>query len=197
MVLFTACQDDDNDCGDTYFWSMGRKSALQTVKDKILVVYKADNEEKLKEELAKNGLSLTNITLDYILIHLDEVSETDRQLLSDCKKATIETDYRKIKPVLPYVVGWSYYYRWVEKDRELIPSIVISLRLKNEKDRTKLEKLAEKRNVHFIGAGSFDTLEFVCTKDSKCNPLEMANIFYESGLCEFSAPRFGGLGQFD
>lgn len=87
MVLFTACQDDDHDCGDTYFWSMGRKSALQTVKDKILVVYKADNEEKLKEELAKNGLSLTNITLDYTLIHLDEVSETDRQLLSDSKKS--------------------------------------------------------------------------------------------------------------
>lgn len=197
MVLFTACQDDDNDCGDTYFWSMGRKSALQTVKDKILVVYKADNEEKLKEELAKNGLSLTNITLHHTQTHLDDVSETGRQLLSDCKKATIETDYRKIKSALPCVVGWSYYYRWLEEDRELIPSIVISLRLKNEKDRTKLEKLAEKRNVHFIGSGSFDTLEFVCTKDSKCNPLEMANIFYESGLCEFSAPRFGGLGQLD
>ena len=147
--------------------------------------------------MEKNGLSLTNITLHHTQTLLYEVSETGRQLLSDCKKATIETDYRKIKPALPYVVGWSYYYRWLEEDRELIPSIVISLRLKNENDQTKLEKLAEKRKVHFIGSGSFDTLEFVCTKDPKCNPLEMANIFYESGLCEFSAPRFGGPGQFD
>lgn len=197
MVFCSSCDDDDTQGGDCYFWSMGKKEALRTVKNKIMVVYPSDNEDKLKEELAKNGLNLTNIQpdhTDYTQI-LNNTPETDNQTYTDCKKAVVKGNYKQIKSALPYTIGWSYYYWWVEKDWELIPSIVISLRLKNKDDMPRLEKLAKQKNVFLIGYSYFDTIQFACTKDSKCSALEMANIFYESGLCEFSAPLFGGLGE--
>lgn len=56
-------------------------------------------------------------------------------------------------------------------------------------------ELAERNNVIYGGKDSF--LEgwhlFIVTNDSRGNTLEMANVFKESGLCEYSEPSFIGI----
>lgn len=195
MAFITACQNDDH--GDTYFWSDGEKIPLQTMNNKLLIVFKASDENKISSELAKNGLSLTDIKKSHILSVYDIPTESAKELLNDSKTATIQGNFEKAKSALSYTIGWSHYYILMTDGRELTPSILIIANLKNGVDKTKLETLAQSYNIIFAGtiSDSNDWYQFLWTNDSKGTPLEIANRIYNSGLCNHSYPSFGGLGN--
>ena len=61
--------------------------------------------------------------------------------------------------------------------------------LKPETTQKQLEELVEKNSVEMIGVSKLISCQYylACTTKSKGNSLEMANLFYESGLfCEAS-----------
>ena len=64
------------------------------------------------------------------------------------------------------------------------------VKLKSNIDEKLLEDLAEKYHVSILGKNKFMPLWFTlsCTKESAGNALEMANIFYESGLFAAAEP---------
>jgi subtilisin family serine protease len=64
--------------------------------------------------------------------------------------------------------------------------------LEGEQDLAKLEKLAAEYKLNMLGRNKFDqSLYFLsCTKESKGNALEMANLMYESGAFNFASPEF-------
>jgi hypothetical protein len=57
------------------------------------------------------------------------------------------------------------------------------VKLKNPDDLPALEILAKENNVTLWGTDSFGQYILTCSKSSKGNSMQMANLCYESGLC--------------
>jgi hypothetical protein len=58
------------------------------------------------------------------------------------------------------------------------------VRLKTPGDLPALENLAKENNVTLWGQDDFGEYILTCSKSSRGNSMEMANLFYESGLCD-------------
>ena len=73
------------------------------------------------------------------------------------------------------------------------------VKLKSETNLSILKELAKENAVELIGADEFlqGCYYLACTNLSKRNALEMANLFYESGLFEFASPSLSGAGNVD
>lgn len=77
-----------------------------------------------------------------------------------------------------------------ENGTELGLSHLFYVRLFEPEDLYKLEKLAKENGVEILGKNSFMNSWYIlsCDKKSKGNALEMANIFYETGLFSAAQP---------
>lgn len=73
------------------------------------------------------------------------------------------------------------------------------VKLKSKGDRDKLYEIAKKQKVEVLGYIEDMSLWFAlaCTKNTGFNALEMANIFYETGLFESTEPELMGGVEFD
>lgn len=72
---------------------------------------------------------------------------------------------------------------------------IFYVELKNNEDLWKLNELANKNNINVIGEIPLTGNAYIlcCTKESAGNALEMANLFYETGEFQSSAPEFRSL----
>ncbi|MDE6429643.1 MAG: hypothetical protein K2K65_00550, partial [Duncaniella sp.] len=201
MVCGTACENDVEDVAEAYYWCDHEKIPMEIMKDKAFISFYPENEEKLKAELLNLGLTLTDVKdgEDYSQYH--DLSEEASKILSNYKTATVLGDYRKAKSVLSYTIGWSPYYRVWEAgfegpySREFAATISFSAKIANGEER-KVKEFAKQNNVIYVGPAFTDFLEgwhtFIVTNQAKCNTVEMANLFQESGVCEYTSIDFIG-----
>ncbi len=72
----------------------------------------------------------------------------------------------------------------MENGKEGMLSNRFSIKLKRVADLGILEKLANENSVEMLGSNEYleRWYELACSSQSKGNSLEMANLFYESGL---------------
>ncbi|MDE5828048.1 MAG: hypothetical protein K2H57_10790, partial [Duncaniella sp.] len=100
-----------------------------------------------------------------------------------------------------YTIGWSPYYKvpntcwFCEKDsREFAATIHFSAKIAEGVEESQLKEFARQNNVIYVGQDSY--LErwhtFIVTNQSRCNTVEMANLFQESAMCEYGSPDFIG-----
>ncbi|MCM1076531.1 MAG: hypothetical protein NC411_04135 [Bacteroides sp.] len=194
--VMTSCEEDDGLINETYYIYQDEKVPLKIMTDKAAVFFYPENEDALRAELDKNNLTLTWVK-KYTLNSLDKHTEAGRELYENLMRGTIIGQYKKVESALKYTVGWSPYYR-LEDGCEAIPCMNFLVKLKPDVEYDRLVKLAEDNNVIIASGEEYNlplTYELACTNDSKGNPVEMAIIFYNSGLFEWSAPNFGGLGH--
>jgi hypothetical protein len=203
-VVGTACDNDeptfdkDSDLSqyDDYFWLGGEKIPLQKVDGKFQVTFYSCNEAKLEEVLTKVGATLTDVAPEGDLsfsLSSDYLSPVAAEIFTDYKTATIEGDYEKIAPALIFTIYWAPYYIIIYDDREVFVSFTFSVKFKPDTDLRQLEKLAEENSVLILGEDTWlGTHLLACTNLSNGNALEMANLFYESGLFEYSDPSLSG-----
>lgn len=201
LLLFsTACESDQPEWSDDYYWLSGEKKPVQRMTGKFYVAFNSGDEEKLTAELAKNGVSLTNVE-EWLKKPSYGIDFTDAglQLLQDYKTATIEADYGKIKSALSHTLKWSPYYKRMDDGRELRLEFLFYVQLKPNTNKAQLETLAKENAVIVIGADKFmdGWYYLTCTNSSKGNTLEMANFFYESGLFANASPSWGNNGSID
>lgn len=200
MIFSTACEKEQAEWSDDYYWSGKDKISLQRMTGKFYVAFDPINEEKLTAELAKNGVSLTDVKgWSKKTPYGVDLTESGLQLLQDYKTATIEADYGKIESALSHTLNWTPYYKRMDNDRELRLEFLFYVQLKPGTNMDQLEELAKENAVTVVGADKF--LEgwyyLACTNLSKGNALEMANFFYESGLFTNSSPSWGNNGSID
>lgn len=196
-MLATSCSSDDdpaeNRC-DQYYWSHDERVLIQTLNDQSTVTYSSDNEDKIKDELAKQGLELTDIENS-----LWEKETEGFDTFKNCRTATIIGDNGKLSAIMPYLINWSPCYKDPAKGYILTLDYVFYVEPKTGVEIDELEKLAERYNAVFLGVHSmFDDVYLIgCTLNSKGFVLDIANRFYESGLVEWSQPSMGGNGSVD
>jgi hypothetical protein len=191
-----------------YYLSGGEKFPLQKIDGKFHVVFRIADEPEMKEELNKASMKLNKVEalIDHarftdvepgkkILtgetrdILLKKLEGSNGKIFDNCKTATVEGNYEKVAAVLSHAVYWSPYYRLPDGE-EMRVTEIFTVVLKPGTTVEQLEKLAAENGVEMIGRDEFTSnwYHLACTRLSNGHALEMANLFYESGLFEDSFP---------
>ncbi|MCL2727492.1 MAG: S8 family serine peptidase [Bacteroidales bacterium] len=222
LLVIPACRDINNeylpeneittstrasvcDLSDHYLCGE-EKIPVQKVDNKFYVLFYSDDEVGLMEECAKAGIALKNVRkkLDlarYTTGNLGQGAEKFTNLMA----ASIEwCSYEQAAPILSSVLYHSPFYK-VDGGEEMQVTETFIVILKPGTSLEQLEKLANDYSVEMIGWDSNEGgyasywYHFACTNLSKGNALEMANLFYSSGLFESAFPDFiaGRLGCID
>lgn len=198
-TILTSCENDpENKNIDTYYWFDDEKIPLQVIADKIRIAYYDENEDKIKEELSKYNLLLTDIVEGRSWETSHSLTENSREFLYNYRYANIEGYNRQADHALKYTISWSPFYRSVEKNKELTPFMTFCFKMKHDIELEDVQPLIDQNNVVLIGNYTFTPEIYTvwCTNDSKGNVLNIANRFYESGLFEFAEPCFAGVLEF-
>ncbi|MDR1273794.1 MAG: hypothetical protein LBK12_04515 [Odoribacteraceae bacterium] len=200
MMAIPACDKDkeiDPARYESYYWKNGEKVQFWYRSGYLLyLLYHADDEDKIKEELEKVGIELGETTgySDYSERLNTDMSGPGATRITNFKITIIRGDYsdpEKAASALSYTIYWAPIY--IIQPREVYSQLdyilvkeTFSVVLKPGTTPGRLEKLADKYAVEIIGRDNDDPDRYylVCTNQSKGNALQMANLFHESGLFE-------------
>jgi len=173
-----------------YYWAYGKKYPLEVYAEKQYILLKGDNKDFVAQAL---GIS--------------------KQEVSDLKPLTISKTIKNnlsVKSANDNGLHWGFVDRSLSKEivqssniiyaaphfrvngKEISISQFFYVKLKEDQDIEQLESLAKENNVKIIGNDSFMPLWWIlsCDKNSKGNALEMANLFYETGVFASGQPDF-------
>ncbi len=171
-----------------YYWSNGKKYALELFNENQYVLLKSNN----RDLIARN-----------LRISPQEISDVERLTFS--KTILNKGSNRFVNETDLY---WGFISRQLDKEEiksaEIIyaaPSFRLNgklvglsnffyVKLKQEQDFDILDRLAKENNITIVGNDSYMPLWFIlsCDKNSNGNALEMANLFYEKGNFSFAEP---------
>lgn len=204
IITFYGCYNDDlaivNDTeynseaitrtaitGD-YYWGSDGKIPITKSADKVWVLFKEDN-STIRTSLQTAGISSLQDVQDYNLVIQNDKRTTEQfaNLKSGIGEIKDATSLSKLESVV-YVAP---YYKF-KSEKEYPLTNIFYVELKSSNDLSKLEELAAENNVTVIGEIPLTGNAYIlaCTKDSNGNALEMANLFYESGIFISSVPEF-------
>ena len=174
-----------------YYWYKGEKIPLQKMDEKFYVVFYPTDETRLKGPLVKSGRILEDEVEwkdNSFYLYATDMTGSGAQKFADFKTAIVNGSYEQCATTLSSALYWAPFYR-MENGDEIGLTEMFSVVLKPETDLMQLEKLAEENAVEMIGRDKRSSwYHLACTHLSKGNALEMANLFYESGLFEIAFP---------
>jgi len=212
FFLTIACKKENL---DSYYMIFGQKVPVYRMNDMFYVMFYPADEKWLLNELEKNGLMYGKIDRNYhageIYSDLIELIGSGYKKFINYNTTSVLGDYRKVADVLSSVIYWAPYYQ-IDGYGGSVPLMeTFSVKLKPKTTFAQLEKLTNKNSVELLGAfktvpawyecphgyescreteGDDRWYELACTTQSKGNALEMANLFYSTGLFEESIPYF-------
>lgn len=208
---FSSCNSDETDdscvcvcvpgavfeATDHWWSSNGKKILLQRRDNKFHIVFFSKDLNRLRRTLAGTGAVLCNVEVcsDNMLFGFGSYTS------SEIKRATIRGYYNQIAAALSHTIHWAPYFRMKMDPYRIVEAVWItnlfSIKLKSEEDRPLLKKLAEENSVIVIGESGFlpGWYTLACTLLSNGNSLEMANLFFETGLFANYSPNITGHGQ--
>jgi len=170
---------------NTYYWYRGVKQELRiNNKKKFVLLAKTTDTVSIKKLLISRGL--------YVKSNIREtqvVAIPFKNKKRETKYWTIIEDINQalfLDKNIEYVSPFFY-----TKENDLVGlSHLFYVKLKSMQDTSKLQNMATKNNVQIIGNNSYMPLWFTlsCSRQSKGNALQMANLFYESNLFAASEP---------
>jgi hypothetical protein len=164
---------------DAYYWGGDEKIPIERIEGKFMVMFYSENEAQFMDALAKAGAKVS------------EVERAHIEFSSNRKRATVEGDFEKIEDALALTFYWDNYYRQEDgRDAWTDGRFTVGLSFLEFDPYPLVEKMAEENGVEIASGGLF-----YCTNDSKGNVIEMANLFHESGLCEWAEPSLAGIFQ--
>jgi hypothetical protein len=168
---------------DGYYLYRGQKIPVQRVNGKFFVIFHSADSSELESELSKVGA-----TLDSVKVQADYFPGGD---FTDCRTATINGGYENMVTALSLGRFWSPYYQ-VDGGDEIYLTGLFTVVMKPGTSLSQLKKLADENSVEMIGFDKYTPTwyDLVCIDLFKYNSLEMANLFYDSGLFEDAFPDF-------
>jgi len=181
------------DC-DTYYLCDGKKIPLWRMDGKFYVLFYLADEQVFKDELAKAGGVLSNEIAwkgNSLYSYSIDMTGSGAEKFIDVKSAIIEGSYEQCAAALSSTLYWGPFYKTESGDETGITEMFM-VKLKPGTDLMQLEEFAKENSVEMLGGDNNDYFSnryyFACTRLSKGNALEMANLFYESGLFEDAPP---------
>ena len=169
-----------------YYWD--EKFFLRTVTDHIAVVFDKDADtEQLHAIIRSSSLQPTDVRLEENISHRYAILKArNRNVIPPAVEYFKERDE---------VVSISYLYRGYDS-HPARPALngYFFVELKETTPFELLEELAEQNNCMIMGKLSLwsdsDEFSLFVPKTSKLNAMQMANLFYETGLFEYACPNF-------
>jgi hypothetical protein len=184
-----------------YYWFGKEKFLFQKIDEKFYVEFYSTDENKIRKECKKKGIKLYDVYEIGDLASIHVIKGTERpgaKIFTNLMGGRMEGDYKRCASVLSSTLYWSPFYLFRDGFEIQVLS-VFTVELKPETTLKQLEELAEKNAVEILGMiNKYDAdlkeylpdlaYRLACTNHSKGNALEMAHLFYESGLFEFTIP---------
>ncbi|MDR1592404.1 MAG: T9SS type A sorting domain-containing protein [Prevotellaceae bacterium] len=178
-----------------YYWYRGEKIPLELMPTrKFILLASPDDTLALKNRLTEQHIHVYPFEITPITHLKDKYIDKE----SDCW-TVIEgenlPDFTFDESILYETPGFLLTEATI--NRETLPSHVIYVRLRQASDFTALQNLAAEKGVTIRGSSNI-TLWYIleCSKESAGNTLQMANLFYETGLFEAAEPEFRTFGTF-
>lgn len=169
-----------------YYWYKGKKIELTPVYDKSYILIDAN---------VRNASYFTNVgkfnSLDADLGCVDLFNTIKSQNL---KWGIMENSFSTKISDMDGVEYHSPFYKVGDATTGVGVSNLFYVKLKTENDYNILENLANRYNVEILGNNKLLPLWYTlsCNKESVGDAIEMANVFYESGLVTFAQPDIMG-----
>ena len=146
--------------------------------------------EKLAETaiITRSSLIATGVFENYAALGL-------KSSLSDCEPLetmSLILDNAVLDDIDVEDIIYAAPFFRTEDGSELGITNILSVQLPESQQFETLKRIAEYNNLEILGENQYEPNVYYlsCTKDSKGNALEMANLIYESGLVEYAAPEF-------
>ena len=198
LILIAGFSCNDNSESQIFYYSSGEKVYLTQITDKIFLKFTPDAD---KEQI------LGIIGSDPSLKSMFDINSDENAALS-----TIVLETKNGKPVPPTtveffksrteVVSVSYLYQYNGQLEGLTDEFVV--KLKSSTSYKQLQELADKNKCKIGDENPFTKNQFMIyvSKTSPKDALQTSNLFYETGLFEFSEPNFivfnpFSMGSFD
>lgn len=185
LILANAVLFAQND----YYWYKNQKVFLEKIPNKkYLVIEGIKDGAELKQKLNFPNAKVHKFDNTSVFASIKPYKQNTK---NEKKWAVVENqNIGNVKLAAnKNVIYEAPFYNTSEK-KEAGLSHLFYVKLLKADDVNKLEELAVKNNVEILGNNKFMSLWFTlsCSKNSKGNALEMANLFYESGLFAASEP---------
>lgn len=202
FALFVSCQNEidiagfdstvstrSNQCiSEDYYYFRHEKITLEKSSRYSYILFEETEKENLIRKLLAKGIDFSEESITYIDNEGVVAKSSDISSVRKCwMKATMtEKDADSFSEIIYY----GPYYKAGDSTFPLTHQFYVSLR--STSDERLLRKLSEENGVTIEGAYTSIPNLYVlsCDKLSKGNALQMANLFEESGLFEYTQPVF-------
>lgn len=165
---------------DSYYWYKGKKIILEYLDTKKFIIFDfgPDDSTAVLKSLSDKHINVKDISSDFASGSLRKKwAVVDKETYDNFKRGNLNIVYE------------GPYYR---SQRNILTGLshIFYVKLLKEGDFDILENLAKENHIKIIEKNKFMPLWYTmsCTKESKGNSLEMANIFYASKLFAASEP---------
>lgn len=174
----------------SYYWYEGKKIFLEKIPDKQYVVIRTNDKQGLPALKNSNSSVIPQKDLHQLklsgIVSSKNILSKKSDLMWTIAKGTLRaaniTDDSE-------VVYNSPFYK-SSLNGEIGISHLFYVKLKDKEDNNKLEKLAKENKVEVLGNNEFLPLWYTlsCDNESAGDALQMANLFYETGLFAVAEP---------
>jgi hypothetical protein len=187
--IISGCGNDElND----YFWFGDKKKNVSIIEGKFYIEFYSVDEHKVKEECVKRGIKLSDVhsIRDWVSFSKEGTESAGAIIFTDLMSGFLEGSYEQCSYVLSSALYSSPFYKNIDENCEIKVTSLFFVVLKSGKTQYQIEELAKKNSVEMIGVDKIEPNCYLlaCTNHSKGNALEMANLFYKSGLFVASYP---------
>jgi hypothetical protein len=185
FFVFVSAKSQD----DAYYWALGRKYYLKKSTERQYVLTRLSEKTSIAKSLGILDANLSNFEALTINSAINEKSP-NKEAHENFYWGFIDEPFDKSS-----LMSDDFVYAaptFLINGREIGLSQYFYVKLKQKSDLEILELFAIENKVEIVGNDKFMPLWFIlsCTKNSKGNALEMANVFYESGNFESADPDF-------
>ena len=204
IIVFTSCQKSPEELNEgspqtraagvtgTYYWYNGEKIYLTPKNDKQFILFKTSDANSLSSLFTASapGTSKAETSMQKVVLssHLEPIDENNSLPAEDYSWATISTN--DLNAAKSSAIIYSAPYFTLPDGKEAGLSHLFYVKVKSIKDLRTLQQFAEENKVTILGRNGYmrDWYTLSCTNESAGNALDMANIFYETGLFEACQP---------
>lgn len=174
-----------------YYWHRGTQVAINIIPNKKYVLLDGTSEALTRNITDVEFIETPNLVT--LSGNIKPMTSTDALSRTSHEQKSLSWAIVKTSSVsnLPNVIYEAPCYTSTSGN-ELALSHLFYVKLKSENDEDKLQTLADESNVEILGNNEYMPLWYTlsCSNTSDGNALEMANLFYESGLFQSCQPSF-------
>ncbi len=173
-----------------HYWFQREQIQIKRSENKSFVLFRSSDRLALLSSLRKIGIGIDSSKIKAYGYGGTDLSGDAAYSFLNYEWAEIGINYMSATAI-PEVAYSAPYYSW-KGGPEFPLTNLVCVYLSTTADTTHLKRLSKEYNVGIIGKVPKIPQCYVvaCTKQSKGNALEVANLFYGSGLFESAEPVF-------